>query len=139
MGRQASPDKKPIKTVQLYKSKSTLVRYQRKKKRTLAPGGQNTCRNWPIHDNRHHQASVRPARNGYPQDRPPQILIRKPNELHSPYSLFSRCIITPQPASNGSFREGMSLTRSDSFCSTTLSSRRLVIWFLAIRIRLMRR
>ena len=31
-GRQASPDKKPIKTVQLYKSKSTLARYQRKVK-----------------------------------------------------------------------------------------------------------
>ena len=24
---------------------------------------------------------MRPARNGYPQDRPPQILIREPNEL----------------------------------------------------------
>ena len=33
-------------------------------------------KDWPIIDNRHHQASMKPARNGCPQDRPPQILDR---------------------------------------------------------------
>ena len=72
-GRQASPNKKPIKTVQLYKSRRILARYQDETKKNNRPRRSKTCRNWPIKDNRHHPASMRPARNGYPQDRPPQI------------------------------------------------------------------
>ena len=41
----------------------------------------------------------------------------KQGELNSHYSLFSR-IITPQPTSNSSFREGVSFTWCNSFCST---------------------
>ena len=40
-GRQASPNKKPIKTIHLYKSTRILARYQDgAKKKTIAPGGQ---------------------------------------------------------------------------------------------------
>ena len=43
-GRQASPNKKPIKTVQLYNSKGTQARHQPKVKRSIAPGGQTKKR-----------------------------------------------------------------------------------------------
>ena len=129
MGRQASPDKKPIKKVQLYipHHPGTAQRNTESNRPRRSKANKNMQIDWPFNDNRHHQASVRPARDGYPQDRPPQILVQSKNELNSPYSLFSRSIISPQPASNGSFGEGMSLTGGDPFRSTTLSSRRLLI------------
>ena len=39
-GRQASPNKKPIKNVQLYKSSRILARNQENIRRSIAPGGQ---------------------------------------------------------------------------------------------------
>ena len=124
----------------MYKSRSPGTQPVGSEK-TIAQGGQNSQKHATIladQMNRHPPALVRPARDGYPQDRPPQILVQSKNELNSPYSLFSRSIISPQPTSNGSFREGMSLTWSDSFRSTTLSSRCLSIWFMTIRNRPMR-
>ena len=48
-----------------------LAQTQEKSKKSIAPGGQksthkNMQEDWPFNDNRRHQASVKPARKGYP-------------------------------------------------------------------------
>ena len=83
VGRQASPDKKPIKKVQLYKSKKILAKYQKGEK-IHRPRRSKTCKRWLISDNGRPPASVRPARNGYPQDRPPQISNRQTTNYNQP-------------------------------------------------------
>ena len=66
--------RKNCPSVQISKNPGEKPRHRREKHR---PRRSKTCRNWPVKDNRHPPTSVRPARNGYPQDRPPQISNRK--------------------------------------------------------------